>query len=86
MSRVLHVKCHLNASDLQPDTLEDPVELWDTSKCDTLEAAKECVVEHPRSWSGFASVETMDSIKESCAARLAGNHKQYRNRALLRKD
>ena len=73
------------------DTLEDPEELWDTSKCEILEAAKECTGERPRSWSGLTSVETLESIEESRAARLAGNHDQYRalsrrTRALLRRD
>ena len=47
------------------NTLHDLVELWDTFKCETLEAAEEFVGEHPRSRSGFASVETLDSTKES---------------------
>ena len=38
------------------DTLEDPEELWDTFKRETLEAAKECIGQHPRSRSGFTSV------------------------------
>ena len=72
------------------DTLEDPEELWDTFKRETLEAAKECIGERPRSRSGFTSVETLESI-ESRAARLAGNHDQYRalsrrTRTLLRRD
>ena len=46
--------------------------------------------ERPRSRSGFASVEMLKSIEESHAARLAGNHDQYRalshrNGALLRR-
>ena len=45
------------------DTLEDYKEIrWDTFKCETLKAAKECIREHPRSWSGFATVEMLDSI------------------------
>ena len=60
------------------DTLEDPMELWDTFKRETLEA-------------GFASAETLDSIEKSRAARLAGSRDQYRvlsrkARTLLRKD
>ena len=51
------------------DTLEDSEELWDTFKRQTLEAAKECIEEHPRSWSGFTSVEKLESIEESRAAR-----------------
>ncbi|KAG0717728.1 hypothetical protein GWK47_053853 [Chionoecetes opilio] len=33
--------------------LEDPVELWDTFKRETLQAAKECIGEHPRSRRSF---------------------------------
>ena len=45
----------------------------------------------PRSQSGFASAETLDSIEKSHAARLAGNQNQYRAlsrriRTLLRRD
>ena len=73
------------------DTLEDHEELWDTSKCETLEAAKESVGEHSRSWSGFISEEMLESIEESRDARLAGDHDQYRalsrrTRTLLRRD
>ena len=53
------------------NTLEDPVELWDTFKHETLEGAQECIGECQRSWSSFTSVETLDSIEESCAARFA---------------
>ena len=55
------------------DTLENPIQLWNTFKRETLEAAKECVGERPRLRSGFASGDTPDSIEESLAARLAGN-------------
>ena len=60
-------------------------------KRETLEAAKECIGKHPRSRSGLASVETLESIEVSRAARLAGNHDQYRTlsrktRILLRRD
>ena len=46
---------------------------------------------HPRSRGGFASTETLDSIKKSRAARLAGSRDQYRalshrTRTLLRRD
>ena len=73
------------------DTLEDPEELWDTFNRETLEAAKECIGERPRSQSGFTSVKTLESIEESRAARLAGDHDQYRalsrrTRTLLRRD
>ena len=56
------------------DTHEDPEELWDTFKRETLEAAKECIGERPRSRSGFTSVETLESIEENHAARLAVDH------------
>ena len=56
------------------DTLEDSEELWDAFKRETLEAAKECIRERPRSRSGFTSVETLESIEESRTARLAGVH------------
>ena len=73
------------------DTLEDHEELWDTFKRETLEAAKECIGERPRSRSGFTSVETLKNIEESRAARLAGKHDQYRalsrrTRTLLRRE
>ena len=59
------------------DTHEDPVELWDSFKRETLEAAKECIGERPMSPSGFTSVETLESIEKSRAARLVGDHDQY---------
>ena len=65
-------------------TLEDPVEMWDTFKRETLKAAEECVGERPRSRSGFASGETLDSIEKSRAARLPGNRDEYR--ALSRRN
>ena len=71
------------------DTVEDPEKLWDSFKHETLEAAKECIGEHPRSQSGFTSVETLESIGQSYVARFAGNHDQYRalsRRTLLRRD
>ena len=46
------------------NTLEDPEEPWDTFKRETLEAASECIGERLRSWSGFISVETLQSIEE----------------------
>ncbi|KAG0717160.1 Procollagen C-endopeptidase enhancer 2 [Chionoecetes opilio] len=58
--------------------LEDPVELWDTFKRETLQAAKECIGERPRSRRGFVSTETLEKIEESRAARLAGNQDQHR--------
>ena len=47
--------------------------------------------ERLRSWSGFALVQTLKSIEESRAARLAVNRTQYRalsrrTRTLLRRD
>ena len=71
--------------------LEDPVELWDTFKRETLEAAKECIGERPRSRSGFVSREALENIEKGRAARLAGNRDQHRallrrTRALLRRD
>ena len=73
------------------DTLQDPEKLWDTFKRETLEAVKECIGEHPGSRRGFTSIETLESIKESRAAKLAGDHDQYRalsrrTRTLLRRD
>ena len=58
------------------DTLEDPEDLWDTFKRETLQTAKECIGECPRSRSGFTSAETLESIEESRAARLAGDRDQ----------
>ncbi|KAG0714738.1 hypothetical protein GWK47_013555 [Chionoecetes opilio] len=71
--------------------LGDPVDLWDTLKRETLQAAKECIGERPRSRRGFVSTETLEKIKESRAARLAGNRDQHRalsrrTRTLLRRD
>ena len=73
------------------DTLEDPVDLWATFKRETLQAAKDCIGERPRSRSGVASEETLECIEESRTARLAGNRDQYRalarrTRTLLRRD
>ncbi|KAG0711895.1 LINE-1 retrotransposable element ORF2 protein [Chionoecetes opilio] len=71
--------------------LGDPVELWDTFKRETLQAAKECIGERPRSRRGFVSTETLEKIEESRAARLAGNQDQHRalsrrTRTLLGRD
>ena len=73
------------------DTLEDPEELWDSFKRETLKATEECVGQRPRSRSGVASEETLQAIEESRAARLAGDLDQHRTlarrtRALLRRD
>ena len=69
------------------DALKNPVELWDTFKRETLEAARGCL----RSRVGFASAETLNSIVKSFAARPAGSRDQYRalsrwTRTLLRRD
>ena len=71
--------------------LEDPVELWDTFKRETLAAAEDCLGARPRSRRGFVTRETLDLIEESRTARLAGNRRQHRNltrstRASLRRD
>ena len=55
--------------------LDDPVKFWDTSNHEILEAARGCVGGRPRSRGGFASAETLDSIKKSRAARLTGTSK-----------
>ncbi|KAG0721131.1 3-oxo-5-beta-steroid 4-dehydrogenase [Chionoecetes opilio] len=47
------------------DALEDPVELWGTFKRETLQAAKECIGERPRSRCGFVSTEKLEKIEES---------------------
>ena len=71
--------------------LEDPVELWDAFKRETLSAVEEHVGVQPKSRNGFASPETVETIGRSRAARLAGNRDQYRTlsrktRACLRRD
>ncbi|KAG0719085.1 Pentatricopeptide repeat-containing protein 2, mitochondrial [Chionoecetes opilio] len=71
--------------------LEDPVELWDTFKRETLQAAKECIGELPRARRGFVSTETLENIEESHAAMLAGKQDQHRalsrrTRTLLGRD
>ncbi|KAG0728220.1 Prefoldin subunit 5 [Chionoecetes opilio] len=58
--------------------LEDPVELWDTFKRETLQAAKECIGERPRSRRGFVSTKMLENVEESRAARLDGNQDQHR--------
>ena len=58
--------------------LEDPVELWDTFKRETLEATKGNIVERPRSRGGVASAETLENIEKGGADRLAGNRDKYR--------
>ena len=69
------------------NVLENQVELWDIFQHETLEAARGCV----GGCLTFTSVETLDSIEKSRAARLAGNQDQYRalsrrTRTLLRRD
>ena len=59
-------------------TLSDPAELWNTFKCETLQAAKECIGECPRQQGCVTSAEMLENIKKSCAAGLAGNQAQYR--------
>ena len=71
--------------------LDGAVEMWDTFKRETLQAAKDCIGDRPRSRGGFASGETLQCIEESRTARLAGDHGRYRTlvrrtRALLRGD
>ena len=72
-------------------TLEEPEELWDAFKRETLKAAEECIGERPRSRSGVASREMLENIEESRAARLSGDLDRYRTlsrrtRALLSRD
>ena len=71
--------------------LEDSVELWDTVKRETLEAAKGCIWEHPVSQSDFTLVEMLDILEKSRSVRLAGNRDQYmtlsrKTRTLLKRD
>ncbi|KAG0720830.1 Organic cation transporter protein [Chionoecetes opilio] len=71
--------------------LEDPEELWDTFKRETLQTAKECIGERPRSRHGFVSTETLEKIEESRAVKLPGNRDQHRalsrrTRTLLGRD
>ncbi|KAG0720099.1 Fanconi anemia group M [Chionoecetes opilio] len=47
------------------DVLGDPVELWDTFKRETLQAAKECIGEHPRSRRGFVARDAGENRGES---------------------
>ena len=49
------------------DAPEDPVELWDTFKRETLEPTRGCVGGRLRSWGGFTSAETLGSIKKRVA-------------------
>ena len=71
--------------------LEDPVELWDAFKRETLSAAEDCLGARPRSRRSFITGEMLNIVEESRAARLAGNLRQHRNltrsaKALLRRD
>lgn len=70
---------------------DDFVELWNTSKHKTLQAAKELIEERPRSKSYFASGETQEKIEKSRSAMLPGNQDHYRDlsrkiRAHLKRD
>lgn len=57
--------------------LEDPRELWNTFKRETL-IVTECFGDHSRSRSGVASREELENIEEGRAARLASNSNLYR--------
>lgn len=59
-------------------TLENRAELRGTFQRETLKAAEECIEEPLSVRSGVTSRETLESKKESRAARLAGNSDQYR--------
>jgi len=72
-------------------TLQDPAELWDTFKRETLSAAEECLGVRPRRRRRVVSDETLNTIEMSRAARLDGNHVLHRElscsaRASLRMD
>ncbi|KAG0721629.1 hypothetical protein GWK47_046104 [Chionoecetes opilio] len=61
--------------------------LWDTFKRDSLQAAKACIGERPRSRCGFVSTETLENIEESSGS----NQDQHRalsprTRTLLGRD
>ena len=58
--------------------LEDPVELWDSLKCETLDNAKRCVGGHLRSQGGFTSVVMLDSIEKNHIPWLVENRDQYK--------
>ena len=72
-------------------TLEDPGELWDTFKRETLSAAEQCIGARLGVRGAFVLQETLDLVEESRAARLAGDRGQHRTlsrraRASLRRD
>lgn len=54
-------------------TFDDPVELWDTFKKDTLEAEKKCTGEHSKSRGAFAKREALASNQEGRTSRLVRN-------------
>lgn len=60
------------------ETFEDSEGMWDAFEHANLKAAEECPVEHLRSRIAVSSEETMRNIKDSRAARMAGNLDQYR--------
>lgn len=62
----------------QFEGLGPPGELWIPLKVKHY-VAEESIGECPRFRSGFASRETLENVKESCAARLGGDSDQYRN-------
>lgn len=55
------------------DTLEKPVELWDTFKRESLHVAKDYFGEHPLSRGEYVTAEMLECVKKSCTDRLAGN-------------
>lgn len=65
--------------------------MWHIFKRQTFQATRYCIGEHPRSRRKFASAEALECVAESCIARLAWNHDQYRvlarrNRTFLRRE
>ena len=72
-------------------TLQDPADLWDTFKRETLSAAGDCLGSRPRRRRWGISEETLNTVELSRAARLDGDHVLHRQlsrsaRASLRKD
>ncbi|XP_037781108.1 uncharacterized protein LOC119577605 [Penaeus monodon] len=72
-------------------TLQDPAELWDTFKWETLSAAEECLGVRLRRRRHVVLDETLNTIEMSRAARLDGDHVLHRElscsvRASLRMD
>lgn len=60
------------------NTHENPLELWDAFKCETLQAPREYNGGHPRSESDFASEEAVENTEKSRAPLLAGNRDRCR--------